>query len=333
MKLSSIAKHLGVQIALDSDIDIQRLASLGSATEQDLSFAMPGQILSTHAGALILKSGTYPEFDRPRVDVDDVYLAYAKASALFAQLAQGSGIDSSAKIDASAALADDVTVGAGVVIGANVVLEPGVIVGPGCVIEANAKIGAGTQLKANVTVYHASVVGRDCLIHSGVVLGADGFGFAPSAQGWIKIHQLGRTIIGDDCEIGANTCIDRGALDDTTIGRGVKIDNQVMIAHNCSVGDYTAIAACVGMAGSTHIGAHCTIAGAAGFTGHITICDKVHVGAMTLVAGDITQPGAYAGGVQGARDMRKWKRNVARFNQLDDLAKRLIRLEKMNSNT
>ena len=307
---------------------VKRMASLDSATAQDLSFLMPGRQPNTQAGALLLREQDRGDYSGVCLFVAEPYLAFAKASALFEpNWNQGQGVSNAAIVDPTARLGDGVQIGPGVVV------EAGVQIGDNTVIRANSWVGANTEIGSDcelanqVSIYPGVRIGNACRIHSGAVIGADGFGFAPSAGGWVKIHQLGGVWIGDDVEIGANTTIDRGALDDTHIAQGVKIDNQVMVAHNCKIGDRTAIAACVGMAGSTIIGADCTIGGAAGFTGHLSICDNVHIGAMTLVAGDIQKSGPYAGGVQGARPMQDWKRNVARFNQLDKLARRLIALE------
>ena len=311
------------------DVGLSQLGSLDSADASTLCFLMPGRASTTNAGALIQCAGEAPEFTGARILVDNPYLAFAKASALFdSPWYRGSSIHPSAQIDPTASIADDVQIGPGVVIESGVILHSKVCIGPNAWIGEGVEIGAESELAGNVSLYHGVRLGERCRIHSGAVIGADGFGFAPSKQGWVKIHQLGGVWIGSDVEIGANTTIDRGALDDTWIADGVKIDNQVMIAHNCKIGRNTAIAACVGMAGSTVIGENCTIAGASGFTGHLSVCDNVHIGAMTLVAGDIRSSGQYAGGVQGARPMRDWKRNVARFNQLDQLARRLIDLEK-----
>lgn len=311
------------------DVAVSRLGSLDSADASTLCFLMPGRNTQASPGVLIQRSGEAPEFLGTRILVDNPYLAFARASALFdSPWYTGAGIHPSAHIDPAASIADDVQVGPGVIIDASAIIHSKVAIGPNTWVGEGVEIGAGSELAGNVSLYHGVRLGERCRIHAGAVIGADGFGFAPQEQGWVKIHQLGGVWIGSDVEIGANTTIDRGALDDTWIAEGVKIDNQVMIAHNCKIGRNTAIAACVGMAGSTIIGESCTIAGAAGFTGHLSVCDNVHIGAMTLVAGDIRSAGQYAGGVQGARPMRDWKRNVARFNQLDQLARRLIDLEK-----
>jgi UDP-3-O-[3-hydroxymyristoyl] glucosamine N-acyltransferase len=194
------------------------------------------------------------------------------------------------------------------------------------VVGARSNVGDHTSLAANVTLYHDVEVGVCCIIHGGAVIGADGFGFAKDGFGWVKIAQLGGVTIGDHVEVGAGTTIDRGALDNTLIGYGVKLDNQVQIAHNVELGDYTAIAGCTAIAGSTKLGKHCAIAGACGITGHLTLADGVHVTAMSLVTHSISEPGAYSSGT-GLDKNQKWRRNATRFKQLDQMAKRLKQLE------
>ncbi|HET8707554.1 MAG TPA: UDP-3-O-(3-hydroxymyristoyl)glucosamine N-acyltransferase, partial [Pseudomonadales bacterium] len=215
----------------------------------------------------------------------------------------------------------------GAVIEANVVLGDAVTVGPNCVIGQNSRVGSGTTFRANVTVYHGVIIGQRCNFHSGVVLGADGFGFAPDKGRWHKIAQIGTVEIGDDVDVGANTTIDRGALENTQIGTGVILDNQIQIAHNCVIGDFTAIAGCTGIAGSTRIGKHCMIAGGVGIAGHLEICDRVHLMMMCQVTRSITEPGAYASGTAFSEE-KNWKKSVARFRHLDELARRIQQLER-----
>ena len=207
-------------------------------------------------------------------------------------------------------------------------LADGVSVGPGAVIGADVVIGAGSVIGPNVTLYPETRIGLDCLIGAGAVLGFDGFGFAKSEHGWIKIRQLGGVVIYNDVEIGAGCTIDRGALDDTVIADGVKLDNQVHIAHGCKVGARTAIAGYVALAGGTIIGADVTVGGMTGFTGHLSVCDKVHIGANALVIHSITVPGTYLGGSGGVMKADEWRKNAVRFRQLDVLARRLQALEK-----
>lgn len=256
------------------------------------------------------------------------YLAYALASKLFdARPVAAPGVHPSAVIAEGVTLAEGVSIAANVVIESGSEIRSGAVIGASSVIGAGSIIGENTELRANVTVYHGVTIGRDCMIHSGVVIGSDGFGFAPKGPGWEKIAQIGGVIVGDRVEIGANTTIDRGALDDTIIGSDVILDNQIQIAHNVVVGDYTAIAACTGIAGSTRIGQHCIIGGGCGISGHLEITDHVHLTGMTMVTKSVSEPGVYSSGTSFETNSQ-WRKNVARFRQLDELARRLRKLEK-----
>ena len=237
------------------------------------------------------------------------------------------GIHPAAVVHPSAQIGANVSVAPGAVIEANVTLGDGVTVGANTVIGQNSRVGEGSCFRANVTAYHGVIIGKRCNFHSGVVLGADGFGFAPDKGRWHKIAQIGTVEIGDDVDVGANTTIDRGALENTQIGNGVILDNQIQIAHNCVIGDFTAIAGCTGIAGSTRIGRNCMIAGGVGIAGHLEICDNVHLMMMCQVTRSISEPGAYASGT-AMSDEKNWKKSVARFRHLDDLARRLQQLER-----
>ena len=258
--------------------------------------------------------------------LDNPYLGYAKLSQEFALIPYFNGIDKTAQVHATATIGQGVKLAAGTVIGPYVSLGDNVSIGPNSVVGGHCSIGEHTHLAANVTLYHHIEIGHHCNIHSGAIIGADGFGFAKDGPEWVKIAQLGGVIIGDYVEVGAGTTIDRGALDNTIIGCGVKLDNQVQIAHNVELGDYTAIAGCTAIAGSTKLGKNCTIAGACGITGHLTLGDGVHVTAMSLVTHSISEPGAYSSGT-GLDTNQKWRRNATRFKQLDQMAKRLKQLE------
>jgi UDP-3-O-[3-hydroxymyristoyl] glucosamine N-acyltransferase len=211
-------------------------------------------------------------------------------------------------------------------------VDPTARVGPLCVVERGARIGAGSVLKSRVTVGEYCVVGERCILHSGVVLGADGFGFAPNAGAWEKIEQLGAVRIGNDVEIGANTCIDRGALSDTVIGDGVKLDNLIQIGHNVQIGAHTAMAGCAGVAGSAVIGAHCTIGGAANVLGHLTLADHVHISATSMVTRSIHKPGQYTGFFP-IDENAAWEKNAATLKHLHSLRERIKALEKMIEGT
>lgn len=332
LSLGELAQRLDLTLSGDAQRPVSGLATLAGAGPQDVSFLSNrkylAQLESTNAGAVIL----HPDYaERCPVDClvsESPYLAFAHATQLF---------DNSPKalcgIHPSAVIAVDAEVAADACVGPNAVLEAGSVVGSGAVIGANAfvgqgsRVGAGTVLHPGVTLYHDVYVGERCIIHSQTVIGADGFGFSPSREGWVKVHQLGGVRIGDRVEIGACTAIDRGALEPTVIEDGVIIDNLVQIAHNCHIGKNTAIAACTGIAGSTIIGANCTFAGQVGVDGHLEICDGVHFTGMTMVTKSITEPGSYSSGVPMAPSA-DWRRSAVRFQQLDSMHRRVVALEK-----
>ncbi len=334
--LAELADLLDVTVMGDPDIVISGLATLASAGAGQLSFlANPKYhkaLESTAADAVIVAPAMVDVCPCNSLVSDNPYVSYARASQLFAQagVTQG-GIHPSAVVSQTATIDASATIGANVSIADNVVIGANTVIGPGCVIGHDSVLGTNCLLHANVSIYHGIHIGNRVTIHSAAVIGADGFGFAPSPDrqkgGWIKIAQLGGVRIGNDVEIGAGTTIDRGALDDTIIGDRVILDNQVQIAHNVELGHNTAIAGCTAIAGSTKIGSNCTIAGGVGIVGHLTIADRVHVTAMSLITKSIGSPGSYSSGT-GMMDSRHWRKNAVRFSQLDDLAKRLTELEK-----
>ncbi len=334
--LAQLAEILDAELIGNADFPVNGLATLGTAQPYQVSFLAnmkyASQLDTCQAGAVILHPDQAAKFGGNKLLMANPYLGYAKLSALFAPRTSFAGVHPTAVVAQSAQLAADVVLGPGVVIGEHVRLDEGVQIGPNCSVGDHSVIGAHSRLAANVTLYHGVTMGQRNLVHSGAVLGSDGFGFAKDGADWIKIHQLGGVTIGDDVEIGAGTTIDRGALDDTVIGNGVKLDNQVQIAHNVVLGDYTAIAGCTAIAGSTTLGKHCTIAGACGITGHLQIADGVHVTAMSLVTHSIKQAGAYSSGTS-LDDNNKWRRNAARFKQLDQMAKRVKQLEQQLQQT
>lgn len=330
--LTELAQLLGAELRGDERQEIRALATLQSAGNTDLTFianpAYKKYLSITQAGAVLVNTELADEFEGNKLVIKNPYAAYARLTSIFEFLREPySGIHPSAVVGAETTLGRNVSIGANAVIGDGVTLADGVIVGPGCYVGNDTVIGANTKLAANVSIYHGVSIGSDCNLHSGCVIGADGFGFAPEASGWLKIHQLGGVRIGNKVEVGACTCIDRGALDDTCIDDGAIIDNQVQIAHNVRIGKNTAIAAQVGISGSTTIGANCTIAGAVGIAGHLALADNVHINAMSLVSASITQSGSYSSATPLA-PTKTWRRNAARFRQLDDLATRLIKLER-----
>lgn len=333
ISLTDIAKSIGAElIANDGQQLITGIGTLDQATAGQVSFlANPSyrsQLETTQASAVIIHPDMKDDCLVAALVMTNPYMGFAKLSQLFNNLpSQSQGIHPTAIIAETADIADDVSIAANVVIGEHCIVKPGVRIGPNCVISDHCIIGENSLLHSSVVFYHDVVVGERGIFHSGCVLGADGFGFAPDSGNWVKIAQLGGVRVGDDVEVGANTTIDRGALGDTQIGNGVKLDDQIMIAHNVVIGDSCAIAATSGIAGSTTLGKNCTIAGGVGIAGHLNITDGVHVTGMTLVSKSIKEPGAYSSGT-AIMPANEWRKSATRFRQLDDMARRLKKLEK-----
>jgi UDP-3-O-[3-hydroxymyristoyl] glucosamine N-acyltransferase len=330
--LGQLAEKLGLRIDGDASQVIRRIATLVTADAESISFLADSRyrkyLQDNLAGAVILREDDRQFFSGNALISDNPYLSYARLTALFTPLpSDESLLHESAVIHPDAVLGRNVRVAANAVIGKGVQLGDDVTIGPGSVVGEASTVGDGSTLHANVTVYHACQIGKRAVIHSGAVIGSDGFGFANNRGEWVKIHQLGRVIIGDDVEIGANTSIDRGAIEDTVIGDGVKLDNQIQIAHNVRVGSNTAMAGCVGVAGSADIGANCAIGGGVGILGHLKIVDGVTVTAMSLVPGSIKESGVYSAGTP-LEPKAQWQKNYIRFKQLDDMARRIKALEK-----
>ncbi len=333
--LGELAETLGVHLDGDPEVRVTGLSTLALAGPQQLSFLANSKYLAqleqTRAAAVILRPEQAAQCPVACLLSDNPYLTFARATALFAgELRPAAGVHPSAVVAPDASIHSEASVGPNAVIEAGVTLGAGVVVGANVVIGADCHVGAGTRLHPGVVLCRGVRLGEHCTIHSNAVLGADGFGFAPSASGWQKIHQLGGVRIGDRVEVGACTTIDRGALEDTVVEDGAIIDNLVQIAHNCHIGKNTAIAGCTGLAGSTIIGANCTLAGGVGVVGHVEICDNVHITGMTMVTKSITEPGSYSSGTPMS-STRDWKRSAVRFAQLDSIQKRLAELEKRQS--
>lgn len=330
--LGQLAERLGATLRGAEGKVITGLATLQEARPEQLSFLANAQyrkyLAQTQAGALLLTASDAESYAGDALIVANPYLAYAQLSHLFDRKPKAN-----AGVHATAQVAGDAQVDPSASIGAYAVIESGarigaqVTVGAHCVIGARCVIGEGGWLAPRVTLYHDVSIGKRVVIQSGAVIGGEGFGFANEKGVWQKIAQIGGVTIGDDVEIGANTTVDRGALSDTLIGNGVKLDNQIMIAHNVQVGDNTAMAGCCGISGSTKIGKNCMIAGGVGMVGHIEVCDNVFVTGMTMVTRSITEPGAYSSGT-AMQPAGEWKKSAARIRQLDDMAKRLRELEK-----
>ncbi len=285
---------------------------------------------ATNAGAVIVSPKERDATDKPRIVTDNPYAYFARVAQLFSpRIVFAPGVHPGAVVDATANISSTASVAEFVSIGANVVIGAGVRIGAGSVVGSGAVIGADTELVARVVVYPETQIGERGLIHAGVVIGADGFGFANDQASWVKIPQSGRVIIGNDCEIGANTTIDRGAIDDTVIGDGVKLDNQIQVGHNCVIGDHSIVAGCTGIAGSTRIGKRVMIGGAVSITGHLEICDDAVLSANAFVTKSITKPGMYSAGFP-LMPHREWLKNAAQLRHLDALAEKIRKLGEKN---
>jgi len=330
--LARLAEQLGARLLGDPDLAITGLATLQDAEPGQLAFLANSQyrkfLAGSRAGAVLLTEADAEDFAGNALIVRDPYLSYASLSHQFDPKPHaGAGIHPTAVVAEDAQVDPSASIGPGVVIAAGACIGAGVSLGAQCFVGARSHIGAGGWLAPRVTLYHDVIIGERVVIQSGAVIGSEGFGFANEGGRWQKIAQIGGVQIGDDVEIGANTTIDRGALANTQIGNGVKLDNQIQIAHNVQIGDHTAMAACVGISGSTRIGKHCMIAGGVGMVGHIEVCDNVFVSGMTMVTRSITEPGAYSSGT-AMQPAAEWRKSAARIRQLDALAKRVQQLEK-----
>ncbi|CAK0755977.1 UDP-3-O-(3-hydroxymyristoyl)glucosamine N-acyltransferase [Gammaproteobacteria bacterium] len=331
LTLGELAQQVGATFHGDTTITIQRITTLTNAGPGDLSFLSNPRyrryLADTRAAAVILGPEDLAQCPVPALVSKNPYLAFAKAvAALNPAPPFLQGIHPTAVVDPNAEIDESACIGPLAVVEAGAKIEAGVIVGPSCIVGAESSIGPASRLVANVTICHGVRIGARVILHPGTVIGSDGFGLARDGERWFKIPQVGSVIVGDDVEIGANTTVDRGTLEDTVIEEDVRIDNQVQVAHNCYIGAHTAIAGCVGIAGSARIGRRCTIAGAAGIAGHLEICDDVHITAMSMVVQPITEPGVYSSNLP-AEPNRQWRRNVARFHHLDAMAYRLRTVE------
>lgn len=330
--LCQLQAILGGEVRGNGDRILNGVAALGEATPEQLSFVVGGKHVeaaaASAAGGLIAAPAVAERLERDLLVVANPHAAFARAVALFhPEPPACPGIHPAAEVDAGALVAADAEVAAQAVIGAGSRIGAGTRIGPGCVIGNGVEIGAGCRLYGNVTVYPGCRIGDRVTLHAGCVIGSDGFGLAWEGDAWVKVPQVGRVVIGNDVEIGANTTIDRGALTDTVVEDGVKIDNLVQIAHNCHIGAHTAIAGCAGLAGSTRIGRRCLIGGAAMILGHIDICDGVTVSGASFIGKSIKTPGVYTS-TQPHMPHDEWLRNAAQLRHLADLRERIRTLEK-----
>ncbi len=329
--LSELSARLGVKLRGSPEVEVSRIGTLSGSDSTCLTFlADPRyrkQLAQTRAGAVILAECDADAAPAPALISENPYLTFALAARiLHPEAAVSAGVHPSAVIDPSARIDPTAWIGPTAVVEAGAWVGPRVFVGPGSIIGAGVSVDEDSRLVARVTLCEGTLVGRRALLHPGAVIGRAGFGFAKDGERWLRIPQVGRVRLGDDVEIGANTTVDRGAVDDTVIGDGVKLDNHIQIGHNVQIGENTAMAANVGISGSTRIGRNCTIAGAVGMAGHLEIGDNVHFTGMAMVTRSFTEPGVYSSGIP-AMSSAEWRRNVARFRHLDDMARRLKRLD------
>ncbi|HXO57375.1 MAG TPA: UDP-3-O-(3-hydroxymyristoyl)glucosamine N-acyltransferase [Mycobacterium sp.] len=319
--LGDLAVRFGLGLRGEPDLRVSRVATLARADAGSVSFlANPRyrkQMESTHATAVVVGPEHAAACPVAALIDPNPYLAYARiADLLHPRIGPPAGIHSTAVVSAGAQVAPSASVGPLAVIEDGADIGERVVVGPGCVVQRGAVIGADSWLVSRVSLYPGVRIGRRCILHAGAVLGADGFGFASDAGSWVKVPQLGGVQIGDDVEIGANTTIDRGAIEDTVVEHGVKLDNQIQVGHNVSIGAHTAVAGCVGISGSTTIGRRCMIGGGVGIAGHLTIADDVVVTGCSLVSASIRQAGSYSSGMPTV-ETRLWRRMVAHLRRLD----------------
>ncbi len=322
---SELAQRFGLELR-GEDCPVHGVGTLATAGPGQLGFlANPryrGQLAETAAGVVVLREADLDARAGTALLARDPYAAFARIAALFEpKPVRPPGVHPSAVVDATAVVDPGAHVGPLVVVGARSRIAAGAVLGPCCVVGEDCEVGEGSELVARVTLVVRVRLGKRVLVHPGAVLGADGFGIAMDHGQWLKVPQLGGVVVGDDCEIGANTTIDRGALEDTVLEQDVRLDNQIQVGHNVRIGAHTAMAGCSAVAGSATIGRHCLVGGGAGILGHLEVCDRVVVTAMSLVTHSIREPGEYSSGTP-LMDNRSWRRSAARFKQLDRIARR-----------
>jgi UDP-3-O-[3-hydroxymyristoyl] glucosamine N-acyltransferase len=332
LKLGEIASRLGGRVVGSPAVLIEQVGSLEHAGPRQIAFysgpRYRAQLAATRAGAVILPPAAEQQTSLPRIVSANAYADFARVSNFLNPApAPIPGVHPTAQMDATARVPASARVEAGAVVGPGVDLGERAWVGAGCYLGDGVSIGPDTRLHPAVTVYAGCRLGARVIVHAGAVIGADGFGMAHDDGRWVKLPHIGRVLIGDDVEIGANTTIDRGTVDDTVIEEGVKLDNQIQIGHNCRIGAHSALAGCVGVAGSAVIGRHCTVGGAAVILGHLSLCDGVHVSAGTVISRSIRKPGTYTG-MFPFDDNASWARNTALVRHLAELAERVGALEK-----
>jgi len=335
--LAQLAKHVNAELKGDGNCEIHSVATLLNAGPGQISFftnrIYREQLQETRASAVILQPEFASECPVDTIIVKNPHATYARIAQLLYPVSDiSAGIHPSAQISADATIADSVSIGANTVIESGAIIAEQVLIGANAYIGKHSRIGQASRILANATVCENVTIGERVIIHPGAVLGADGFGQAYDDGVWVKVPQIGGVRIGNDVEIGANTTVDCGAIDDTVIEEGVKLDNQIQIGHNVRIGAHTVIAAATAIAGSTTIGHHCMIAGAVAIAGHLTIADNVTITGMTMVSKSIPEAGSYSSGIS-SENTAIWHRLHARIKQLDDMAKRLQHIEKNLKNT
>jgi UDP-3-O-[3-hydroxymyristoyl] glucosamine N-acyltransferase len=323
--LGELAVRFGLGLRGDPALRVSGVATLANAGEGSISFLANAhyrrQLPQTRASAVILAAADAEACPVAALIDPNPYAAYARvATLLYPRPPRAGGVHPSAVVDPAALVPASAVVGPLSIVEAGVRLGERVEVGPGCILQSGAEVGDDTLLVARVTVRPRVRIGARCILHPGSVIGADGFGFAPEEGRWLKVPQVGGVRLGDDVDIGANTTVDCGAIEDTVIGNGVKLDNQIQVGHNVTIGEHTIIASCTGISGSTVIGRRCMIGGLVGFAGHITIADDAAITGMAMVTASLTQPGSYSSGFP-AQPSRDWWRTVARLKRLSDLPK------------
>lgn len=333
LTLRDIASRFDCELHGDPDVRVRHVATLLGADDESVSFlanaAYRRQLATTRAAAVIVGPDDVDACRSAALVAANPLAVFARvATLLHPPWALTPSIAPAASVADSATVPVSCEVAPGGVIEGGATLGERVYVGPNTVIGRDCRIGDDTRLLGSVMIYHGVRIGARCIIHSGAVIGSDGFGFAPEEAGWIKVPQVGSVDIGDDVEIGANTTIDRGAIEDTVIGNGAKLDNQIQIAHNVTIGEHTAMAALTGVAGTTTIGSRCLIGGACIIAGHLSITDRVVLAAGTGVTNSIDKPGTYGGFPANVAEVRRWRKNVVRYGQLDEMARRLLKLER-----
>jgi UDP-3-O-[3-hydroxymyristoyl] glucosamine N-acyltransferase len=332
INLSDLAHQFDLQLIGDSNQQVDGVATLEHAQVNHLSFLANSQYTSlldkTKAGIVIISKHNHEIYKGNKLLASDPYVAYAKIANLFQnKTVSFKGIHKTAVIAKTAQLEKDVVIGPYCVIGEHTSIKQGTLLEAHVTIGDNCLLGANCIIKSNVTISYDCQLGNRVIVHPGAVIGADGFGLARDVDGWIKVPQLGAVRIADDCEIGANTTIDRGTLEDTVLEKDVRLDNQIQIAHNVTIGEHTVMAGCSAIAGSAKIGKNCLIGGGVGIIGHLEVCDNVTLQSMALVTHSIKKPGSYSS-VSPIQETSEWRKSAVRIKQLDKIARRLSKIEK-----